>query len=950
MRKSRRFMVLALAALVALLGVTAAYAQQSTGAISGKVVDAQGAAIPGGEVVVTSKFLQGPRGTVTNLDGEFRIPFLPPGSDYKLVAEAQGYGKVVQSNITVSLGSTMTMTITLAGTTEMTVTAKPPAIVMKETKVSTNLTQEELESLPVDRSYQSVLYLAPSVVSSGLGGNPSVGGATAQENIFLINGLNTTDPVTGTFGTNLNYNFIREMEVGTGGYEAEYGASTGGLFNVLPKSGTNEWHGEVFFYYDSDKFEAKSRSTFFTKSVSTPSHQYDYGFDIGGPIVKDRLWFFAGYNPIYWTGKQEGSLDTYYIWDPAQYPNNPYARDYTIPYEYDNQSRNWFWSFKLTYRATDKHNFDFFITSDPSHMWYNEGYFPSLYGTYNQMSRRYQGGWNAGLKWFSTWSNKFFQEVLIGDTHSRLDVLPWESGANGFGTPLIINLDWTSPLAVTPGFGSYSYNDRDTQQFSVKWTYLWGKHEIKWGGQLEYYSDDSYSEYTGGWYAQAYQFRGGALSDLANYRIKYVYTNRNPGMEERGRYLAFFAQDKWSLTDYFTLSYGARWEQSQIKAGNGNRVELPYLAPRLGFTWDWAKNGKSKLYGSYGEYANRIPIAVASSMDEGHNNVTKIYRSYGMPTPQKIIYGIVPTELLPGTKAQFDREWILGAEYEVMPDLTLGARVVYRELGRLLEDVGWMDNDGNINYVLANPGEYTAGMGNVIGSWTKSASLGWQIVPFAKPVRRYKALELIANKRFSNRWFMNANYTLSRSEGSTAGGYDQTVGQLFPSATMDYDVPSGYAMMNRHGILPGDRTHNLKVQGSYKWDFGLIVGMAFQAQSGRPKNKVGDWPYNVDGYGTQFVTERGSAGRLPTTWKLDLHAEYAWKIAWSTLSVFADIFNVTNNQKTTAIYENYYLPRDTFQVTDSGNKGAGLLVDPYWGKETGHQAPRSARVGVKWSF
>ena len=414
MRKTRRFVVLALAVLTALCGVTAAWAQGSTGGISGKVVDAQNQAIPGAEVVVTSKYIQGPRGTATNLDGEFVIPYLNPGNDYKLVAESQGYGKVIQSNVTVSLGSTTTLTITLAGTTEMTVTAKPPAIMMKDTKVTTNLTQEELETLPVDRSYQSVLYLAPSVTTSGLGGNPTVSGASGNENIFLLNGLNTTDPVTGTFGTNLNYNFIREMEVGHGGYEAEFGASTGGLFNVLPKSGTNEFHGEVFFYYDSDKFAAKSASTFFTHTVSSPSHSYDYGFDLGGPIVKDRLWFFVGYNPTLYSTTSEGEQRSYFIWDPRQYSYNPWRHylpagspynttdthspyfdptnpnggkdtPWRFPYKYDSLSRNNFWSVKLTYRANDKHNFDFFVTSDPSHMWFNEGYFPSLYGTYNHL-------------------------------------------------------------------------------------------------------------------------------------------------------------------------------------------------------------------------------------------------------------------------------------------------------------------------------------------------------------------------------------------------------------------------------------------------------------------------------------------------------------------------------------------------------------------------------------
>jgi len=153
------------------------------------------------------------------------------------------------------------------------------------------LTQEELETIPVARSYQSTLYLAPNVVSSGTGGNPSVSGGTAGENIFLVNGINTTDPATGTFGSNLNYNFVRETEVSTGSLDAEYTASTGGFFNMLTKSGSNEFHGELFFYYTDDSFSARPHSTDFTVYHSQPFKDYDYGFDLGGPILKDKLWF-----------------------------------------------------------------------------------------------------------------------------------------------------------------------------------------------------------------------------------------------------------------------------------------------------------------------------------------------------------------------------------------------------------------------------------------------------------------------------------------------------------------------------------------------------------------------------------------------------------------------------------------------------------------------------------
>jgi len=925
--------------VVALALSGAVFAQGNTGAISGRVVDTQGNPIPGASVEVTSKYLQGPRGTATNIQGEFLIPYLPPASDYKVVVEAVGFNKIIQSNVTVSLGSTTTLEATLmSGGEEVTVTARPPAVTLKETKISTNLTQEELETIPIGRQYQDTLYLAPTVVGSGMDGNPGVAGSTGSENVFLVNGLNTTDPVTGTFGTNLNYNFIREMEVATGGLDAEYGASTGGLFNVLTKSGSNEFHGEIFAYYTDDSFTANAHSTDLEVNKPQPYHNYDYGFDLGGPILKDKLWFFVAYNPSLFSRHYEGSsvLTNVNRYHPA------YGSTLEIPYNYDDLSRNWFWSAKFNYRVNEKHNLELSVFSDPSHMWFNEGYVNSL-DQRSRLTRRFQGGYNAAFKWYATWSSNFFMDLGIGKTHSRLDILPWDSA--GYGRPQIVSFDYSPSLSIGGGSGTVLWDDRDTDQLALKMTYLYNKHEIKFGGEYEALKWNSYNGYTGGrqWYVQ-YNLRNPnpASPNPEDYYYWFIYTLQNPRYYEKGAYTALFAQDKWSLSDNVTLSYGLRWERNEVKPDNGGaHLSLDSWSPRLGLSWDFMNNGRSKAYVNVGRFYQRLPIAMSSSMDPGHATYVDYYRRYPKQFWFRNAYGVYATQVLGGVKNQYTDELVAGLEYEWKPDLTVGFRAVFRELGRVIEDVGYIDPDGGISYIIMNPGD----------QWPSSIMDRWaSAVPdyerFPKPIRNYQGYTFTLNKRFADNWFLNANYTLSFLRGNYEGGSGgYSLAGLNPGASSAYDIPEHILNMNRYGWLPQDRRHQLKVQGSYRFDFGLILGANLTLQSGRPFDKRMGYPRQEAGYGTVLVEPRGS-DRLPGTWQLDLHAEYNWKLWKANLAFFADVFNVTNRQTATAKYQTYYVTPDTLADYLRGN----LQRDSNWGKTSARQESRNARLGLKWSF
>jgi hypothetical protein len=285
---------------------------------------------------------------------------------------------------------------------------------------------------------------------------------------------------------------------------------------------------------------------------------------------------------------------------------------------------------------------------------------------------------------------------------------------------------------------------------------------------------------------------------------------------------------------------------------------------------------------------------------------------------------------------QSQDEWVLSLQHELRSDLVVGARAVYRELNRLLETVGYVTPSGDINLIVMNPGHQSTPL---LESWRG-------VVPdyqrFPEPVRRYEALELMVDKRFANRWFLHANYTLSRLEGNTAAGYDRGNPELAPNATKEWDIPSGVWIQNRFGCLPTDRTHQVKATGGYRFDNGLLVGGSLRFDTGRPIDKMADWPKNEVGYGKLYVVPRGTAGRLPSATTINVHAEYAIKLGRSTLTAYFDVFNLLNDQVEFRVDETYYEKRSYWSDP--------LVVNPDWGKTKSRTETRAAALGLKWSF
>ena len=319
-------------------------------------------------VTVTATGPQGAKTVVTDAEGRFSVPFLTPGA-YVVRAELAGFKAVEQPNVTVSLGQNVDLSLKMevGGLAEtVQVIGASPIVDTRSTTTGAVLDAEMINRVPVGRRVSDTLYMAPGVSTGGSVGsaNPSISGASGLENQYVIDGVNVTNQgygalgsysiVFGSLGNATPFDFVKEVQVKTGGYEAEYGQATGGVVNVLTKSGTNAMHGSVFGYARPSKIEGEwTQITSPNGTINTKSTQVsDVGGEAGGPIIRNRLFFFGAIDP---------SWETRTSLVPPDFPLLS-----TYPDGLDRKRRTTSYSAKATYQLSNSHRFDASFFGDPS--------------------------------------------------------------------------------------------------------------------------------------------------------------------------------------------------------------------------------------------------------------------------------------------------------------------------------------------------------------------------------------------------------------------------------------------------------------------------------------------------------------------------------------------------------------------------------------------------------
>ena len=961
-----------------------ASAQELGGTISGRVLDQQKLAVPGVTVTVTGP--QGSRTAVSDADGRFTIPFLTPGS-YDIRAELQGFKSFEQKAINVSVGQVADIPVGMqvGGVAEtISVTAESPLINTRSTTTGSVMDTDALRNFPVGRTFAQTLYLTPGVSSSGTAGaaNPSISGGTGLENLYIVDGANVTNTgygglgsYSGTFGSLGNatpYDFVKEIQVKTGGYEAEFGQATGGVVNVVTKSGSNQFRGSAFAYAQPDALQGEFQHFQAANgSVNTEATTVsDVGAEGGFPVIRDRLFFFGAIDP---------SWRVTTLTAPPTFPLASLG-------DVDRKRRTTSYAAKGTLQLGGGHRVDASFFGDPSHgengpqrtsalLVTNTSSFSTLDYGGHQQAVRYSGLLGAGF--------------LIEAGYSR--------SLNEIGELPSVN-DWrytdrtVTPNIITGGVGTYEQGNKSlNNQYQVKATNIFKSHSVKYG--FEYY-DATYSQanqLTGPTFTapDGRQTATGArvdilpASEVAGGRIyRVTRANFNSERDTPQTYWDFFVQDQWQM-GRVTINPGLRYEQETM---SGTIIKDWTLknnwAPRIGATFDVTGDGKTKVYGNYGRYYARIPndlAARALSADDGFTRgdyfdaaLTRVVPEGTLAagvTRHFILAGVGADTIDPEAKLTYSNEYVFGLDREIMRNTTFGVRYIYRNMPQVLEDIA---NCPMVAYELAQTSSICSSVEYILTNPSSDIPVapGTEFLGahFDDPVHKYSSLEFTLNRRGSN-WSTMTSYRYSQLRGNFEGFYRDDNGQSDPGISSLYDFPTNdpsyapfYAGLNAgdirylgdpDGILPLDRPHQVKLYGNYAWNWGFNLGGGLNLSSGKPLTPMAANPnYGSDGEiptaprGSGIQTVDGFMKRTPFESQFDIQASYAVRMAGERRVTFlADVFNLFNQKRVTSYSQN------TQQDNNVTDPDFGKPISTIFaGNPPQFQAPLNMRVGVRFEF
>jgi hypothetical protein len=857
MLKKNLFLTLSLAIL---LLSSYGLAIEQYGVLSGSVVDESGVGLPGVEVMIQGPSLMGTRTTITNTSGDYRIPRLNVGQNYAVTFQLKGFKKVVMKDVRIELGKESRLPVIMKFgeiTERIEVTGEIPIVDPKSSTNQVNITKEQVESLANDRQYQSIMEMMPGSIP---GNNPSMMGASDRDNMYQFDGMESTDPLSKTWSTAMNFDNFEEMQVVAQGAPAEFGRGTGAVINVVTKSGSNQLHGTARISMAKVEWNAKAKETNTNFSDATKYlNETRPSFNLGGPIIKDHIWFF-------------GSWERRNKWKPADY--------YMNPTEALNQSpsgsgkayyKGHYASAKVTLRLGTLSLMGMWSEDPieiPHYFMYsnNQGYVNE-----NEASQE-QGGYNINAEATTTLGANTY---IVGRFSMKRGDLNIHSnsmegiryGQNGYY--------W--------GAGIYNYNTaRDHNQFLININHFmdtsFGYHDLKMG--FEYYDIDilgaiNYA-YPGGEYIQYNQY------GQTQYRLVYETDVPNRVKKTNDMY-TFFIQDKWEVSKGLTLNLGLRMESGSWKNHAGEEV-LKFgwgdmIAPRLGAAYSF---GKNKFHANWGRYYDLYGFYLVDNFQpDDFVRIGEYYfgEHYGFSdwTLVQVFYDTAPggvTQKADDLEAQYMDEFGFGYERVLSKKVSVGMSYMHRSWKNKIEDYDLM---GDQAWSFKNETEYA----------TQDESWG-------KTYKKYDAIILNIKKNLGDDKFQfMASYTWSKLKGFTGGDSEGTWG----------DDP--YQYINALGYLDNDIRHQLRFYGSYILPLDIVFGVNFYWFSGAPYTNSADILYEDGGvtghdgkYLTYLLDPRGTSGRFPATWRLDLRLEKKFKFKnLFTASVYIDAFNVLNQQE-----------------------------------------------------
>ena len=949
------------AAAVAMLALSTS-ALADTGGLRVTVVDSSGEPVEGATVHASTPESLIERSGVTGDDGSVRLEALAPSDRYEVVVSGEGFENITYQNIKVVSGRTYQLDYVIPGPgadiEEVVVTGESgvaPLVDTTSSMVATDVTLDLTESLPTGRTYQSYLQLAPTTKPT-LNGNPSsksgvnysdivdANGNTfgvSSDNVYYIDGVNITDNRSGTFGANFNSEIIQEMQIVTGGVPAEYAGGAGLISRVVTKSGSNEFHGSVNYYTQSDSLVADNEnlpnSTFST---------FDTAFTLGGPIVRDKLWFFVSMQ------RKERDED---IIDPN---TGEFLR--TV-----NTTEDLGFG-KLTWQITENDQFLAEYFNDP----YERNGSDDIATLQNRDRARVQGGDNYKFAYSHSWDNLIATvdyyshegelSSIAADKSTRNDVAFMAS------VPGITNVD-----TDLGGAGSDSIQYRNKEGIGLTLEYFLetdlGYHDIKMGytrteneafvdsvytGDGAQYTSlgnvhsgitlDEYTDTSVAWTgskdlsrddyqriidameasAQAQQYldlldtdssgdidldevglatlgsTAGNPDGMVNvYRIVQAQT-APVTVESKGD--AFYIQDSWNITEHWTVNAGIRAEKWEHYATDGSKIfTFDYeIAPRLSVIYDLFGDGRSKVWAFGGRYYDPVRTnmtAFAGTLTGSVRNEQVYVGDQWLTFRVRGGSQVQDAFFAPTTKTPYTNEFMLGFEHALADDMSVGLTLTDRKTSDILEDY-----DLGIYTDPTQTGGYSLPLSYF--GYQSLPSSNYVIATLAGGVRDYRGAELTFRKRaYDDPWQLLASYSYNDAAGSSNSDSNADLQGDF--LYLDPRAPNVY------GPQPGNVEHILKMAGSYRWDNGLEAGAVYSWNSGTLYSQTfaqygRHTPLTSDGYehnganSTWLLPNTVGSQQTPSYGTLDLRVKYTALLFEDryTAEFFLDIFNVLDDQ------------------------------------------------------
>jgi hypothetical protein len=656
------------ALILCFLTVGIAFAQITPeGKITGRVVDNQGGPLPGVTVEATSPRLVGKAGTTTDVNGVFRLMALPSGT-YEITFSLGGFKTLVRKDIYLDLAQTLALNVSLAEAVlaeTITVVGQAPLIDVKSTVKGQVMSKETFLALPRGRSFDSLISTIAGVQNEDITAGISVDGASGAENVFFVDGADMTDFHLGVKGQNIVLELLDEVNVTASGYNAEFGGSMGGVVNVITRSGSNEFHGDVIAYYENNRTYMQGGSRDYLRQnpdddtlweyVNDDKLYFDGGkdrdrynryeavFSLGGYILKNRLWFFGSINPIYsQTAAQrdfnyrEGPFDTF---KNKNWDYNASLRLTAAPLAGLRVSASYINNFSK-YRGSLPSILGY---DDSEYEWQKEGYdYPNWtaaltadYSVGNNFLISYRGGWhvqntnNQQIKPpdrttvnFNTSNTAFAKDPFFLANPDLIHSSGWTNAGTFRETQKYLQekisnnidatyyLNWMGEHSFKAGFG-YSYLHEDVFRASTHPRVYLAFGRTFWGlGDPVGVGAEPDSPYYG---AYGYYYIRGSFTQPVNGGAWNISANNFSG----------YLQDSWTIKNRLTINFGLRAESQYIPAMTTDTSYAGYndkpvkfdmnemLAPRLGVVYDVFGDSSLKVFGSFGIYYDVMKLYMA---------------------------------------------------------------------------------------------------------------------------------------------------------------------------------------------------------------------------------------------------------------------------------------------------------------------------------------------------